>query len=84
MTVPQQSNAFFNQLRQINGERGFLANLGGFFCVSCMMGLGNLFSQSLFHENMAWILGPLMVMIALYFFVPYVILLVTNQRSTES
>mgnify|MGYP004703588801 FL=1 len=83
MTVPQQSSSIFNQLRQINGDRGFFANLGGFFCVSCMMGLGNLFSQSLFHENMAWLLGPLMVMIGLYFFVPYFILLLMKRRSSE-
>ncbi len=48
-----------------------------------MMGLSNLLSQSLLHQNMNWLLKPLMVVIALYFFVPYFLLRLTKRPSSE-
>ncbi|AQS90355.1 hypothetical protein HKD28_00060 [Gluconobacter sp. LMG 1744] len=83
MSVAPQSRSFFQQLREINGDRGFFANLACLFSVICMMGLSNLLSQSLLHQNMNWLLKPLMVVIALYFFVPYFLLRLTKRPSSE-
>lgn len=78
------ATSLLQQLRLINGERGLVANILGLFCVACMLGLANMVSQSVLHTNMAWLLIPLLVVMGLYFFVPYLILLVADRRSGSS
>lgn len=76
----QQIDGLLTQLRQINGERGFFANVFGLFCVTCLLGLANMFSRSVLHADMGWLLKPLMVVMILYFFLPYLLLLFLDRR----
>ena len=79
----QQIGGLLAQLRLINGERGFFANFFGLFCVACLLGLANMFSRSVLHADMGWLLKPLMVVMILYFFLPYLLLLIIDRRTTN-
>ncbi|EHH69502.1 hypothetical protein [Gluconobacter morbifer] len=68
------SGTILEQVRQINDGRGFWGNMGGFFCVICILGLANMLNRSVFHVDVGWLLDELLVLVALYFFVPYLIL----------
>lgn len=72
------------RLRQMNAGRGFLANLAGFFIVACMIGLANVVSRQGLGADINWLARIMLILVALYFFVPYLVLLATRGRPDEN
>lgn len=73
----------FRTLVQINAGRSFLANLGGFVCVTLMLGLANIFCHSILHTDLLFELRLLIVAVTLYFFVPPLALWLWTGRTSD-
>ncbi|MCG4256468.1 hypothetical protein [Acetobacter senegalensis] len=70
----RSGSAFLEKLEQVNDGRSFLANLFGFVCVGCTLGLANLICRFGLHIELTYILRILIVAVAAYFFLPLFIL----------
>ncbi|MCX2561017.1 hypothetical protein OQ252_06345 [Acetobacter farinalis] len=80
----KQESAIFRKLVQINAGRSFLANLGGFVCVVIMLGLANVFCHNVLHTDLLFALRLLIVAVALYFFVPPLVLWLWTGRTSDT
>ncbi|GAN68211.1 hypothetical protein [Acetobacter orleanensis] len=84
MNKQQPNGVVFRTLAQINAGRSFLANLGGFVCVALMLGLANIFCRSVLHTDLMFELRLLIVAVALYFFVPPLVLWLWTGRTSDT
>ncbi|QDH17726.1 hypothetical protein [Swingsia samuiensis] len=78
--APLPKTTLLSQMHDINANRTFLANVIGFFCVSCVIGLANMFTSTLLKVDMNWLVRPLIALVAVYFFVPFLFLKLTPKR----
>ncbi|GFE92898.1 hypothetical protein KBX73_08350 [Acetobacter persici] len=84
MNKQQPGGVVFRTLVQINAGRSFLANLGGFVCVAFMLGLANIFCRGVLHTDLMFELRLLIVAVALYFFVPPLVLWLWTGRTSDT
>ncbi|MCX2564506.1 MULTISPECIES: hypothetical protein [Acetobacter] len=61
-------------LDDMNGGRSFLANIIGFFCVAAMLGLVEMACRFMLNTQLDLILRILLVVLAGYYFLPFLIL----------
>ncbi|WP_367159189.1 hypothetical protein ABUE34_07535 [Kozakia baliensis] len=81
-TPNEKIPAFIAPIEQVNDGRSLLVNLGGFICVALMLGLANLICRLFLHTDLSYLLRVLIVAVALYFFVPCLILWLWTGKTT--